>query len=781
MLKPFRTAAVLGAGVMGTQIAAHLANAGMIVHLLDIPAQSAHKNDLVEAAFKKALKQSPPIFFTEKTAHRVILGNFDQHFDRVAAADWVIEAVVENLPVKQQLMQRLETVVREDAIVSTNTSGLPIRAIVEGRSDSFRQRFLGTHFFNPPRYLKLLELIPTGDTRSDVLERMQWFGRSSLGKGVVVAKDTPNFIANRIGIYATLLGLQAWIKQGYTIAEIDTLTGPLVGRPKSATFRTADLIGLDTLLYVADNLYPAIPHDESREMLRVPELLRQLVATGTLGAKSGQGFYKKQNQEILSLNRETLAYEPAQPLNLGDLRAIEPLPLPDRLRALYRDSGRAGEFFRQTMLNTLGYSARRIPEIADNPVEIDRAMRWGFGWELGPFEIWDVLGFETVLRDITAADIAIPAWVEQMQRHGAQSFYWNSHHVYEPTYQYVRVESPENELNLSALKTDPDRLLWQNPEAALLDLGEGVVLYEFRSKGNTLSLNVVNGLAEVLDLLEADDRYKGLVIGNDSPNFSGGANLAEIASLAQSGQLDAIAALIVQFQSILQRIHYAPKPIVAAIQGRVLGGGCELVMACPQVVAAAETYIGLVELSVGLIPGAGGILRMVARAADRTAGHSPDCIRSAIQTAFETIATAKVSNSAYEAQELGFLAPTARIVMNADRRLTVAKADVLHLDQIGYQPPPEQTAIPVLGAPMRAALEHMAYIFQQGGFASAYDRYLADRLAYVMTGGDITAPALVPEEYLLRLEREMFLPLLSQPKTQERIAHVLKTKKPLRN
>ncbi|NJO39475.1 MAG: 3-hydroxyacyl-CoA dehydrogenase/enoyl-CoA hydratase family protein [Cyanobacteria bacterium CRU_2_1] len=781
MFKPFRTAAVLGAGVMGTQIAAHLANAGLTVHLLDLPAKTNNKNNLVETAFKKALKQSPPIFFTEKTTHRVKLGNFDEHFHRIAEADWVIEAVVENLEVKQKLMQQLEDVIREDAIVSTNTSGLPIHAIVNDRSESFRQRFLGTHFFNPPRYLKLLELIPTSDTDPDVLKRMQWFGRSCLGKGGVIAKDTPNFIANRIGMYAMMVGLRAWTTQGYTIEEIDTLTGTFVGRPKSATFRTADLVGLDTLLYVVENLYPAIPDDESRETFRVPDVLRKLVSTGTLGAKTGQGFYKKQNHQILSLNLETLAYEPTKPLDLGDMQAIEKLPLGDRLPALYRDSGRAGTFFRQMMLDILGYSARRIPEIADNPIDVDRAMRWGFGWELGPFEIWDALGFEAVLADMKVADIPIPTWVEKMHRNGGRSFYWNDHDVYDLKYQSVRMETPADEMNLVDLKADSNRILWQNPEAALLDLGDGVALYEFRSKGNTLSLNVVNGLAEVLDWLETHDDIKGLIIGNDSPNFSGGANLAEITMMAQSGNFDAIVNLIVQFQSILQRIHYATKPIVAAIQGRVLGGGCELVMACPYVVAATETYIGLVELSVGLIPGAGGILRMVMRADERAASESPDHIRPFLQAAFETIAMAKVSNSAYEAQELGFLSPTTQIVMNADRRLFVAKHQVLHLDRLGYTPPPQQNAILVLGQPMRAALEHAAYIFQQGGFASEYDRYLANRLAYVMTGGELSAPAIVPENYLLQLEREMFLPLLSQSKTQERIAHMLKVKKPLRN
>jgi 3-hydroxyacyl-CoA dehydrogenase len=770
MFKPFRTAAVLGAGVMGSQIAAHLANAGLIVHLLELPAKTSNKNELVETAFKKALKLSPPIFFTQKTAHRVILGNFDEHFHRLADVDWVIEAVVETIAIKQQLMERLEGVIRDDTVVSTNTSGLPIHAIAQGRSDSFRKRFLGTHFFNPPRYLKLLELIPTQNTDPQILERLKWFGNLHLGKGIVVAKDTPNFIANRIGMYATMLGLRALTEQGYTIEEIDTLTGTITGRPKSGTFRTGDLVGLDTLMYVADNLYPAIPHDEEREVFHVPNLLRKLVETGTLGVKAGQGFYKKQGKEILSINPVTLAYEPAKPLNLGDIEAIAKIPdLKERLRVLYLSSGRGGAFFRQSILQILGYSARRIPEIADIPGEIDRAIRWGFGWELGPFEIWDVLGFETVLADMKAANISMPEWLQEEGRR--ESVFYD---------QTKPGTVAVDEINLPALKTDAKNILWQNSEAALLDVGDGIVLYEFRSKGNTLSLKVVEGLTEVLDILETSD-YRGLIIGNDSPHFSGGANLAEMAMLAQTENGRGIADLIVKFQTLLQRIKYFPKPIVAAIVGRVLGGGCELVLACPHVVAAAETYIGLVELSVGLIPGAGGILRTVTWAADKAATESPQHIQPFLRQVFETIGTAKVSNSAYEGQELGFLLPTTKIVMNAGDRLFVAKEEVLRLEREGYIPPPQRNAIMVLGRPARAMLEHAAYVLYQGGFISEYDNYLANRLAYVMTGGELSAPALVDENYLLQLERESFLPLLQQPKTQERMAHILKTKKPLRN
>ncbi|MGK7875727.1 MAG: 3-hydroxyacyl-CoA dehydrogenase NAD-binding domain-containing protein [Xenococcaceae cyanobacterium] len=802
MFKPFRTAAVLGAGVMGTQIAAHLANAGLTVHLLDLPAKEGNKNKIVETAFKKALKQTPPLFFTEKTTRRVILGNFDEHFQRVAEVDWVIEAVVENLGIKQQLMERLEAELHKDAVVSTNTSGLPINAIAKGRSEFFRRRFLGTHFFNPPRYLKLLEVIPTAETDEQVLDRLQWFGRLHLGKGVVVAKDTPSFIANRIGMYVTMLALRGWIEQGYTIEEIDTLTGTIVGRPKSATFRTVDLVGLDTLVYVADHLYPAIPHDESLDVLRVPDVIRKLVEMGGLGAKAGQGFYKKENQQILSLNLETLAYEPAKPLNLGDIAAIAKLKdLDSRLRTLYCNPGRAGTFFRQLTLQMLGYCARRIPEIANSPADIDRAMRWGFGWELGPFEIWDALGSETVLADMEAAGIQVPPWVDKMRYEGTTGFYQIDTEIgkhgdvkrevcrgeacftsglvlshQEP----ILLETPTDEIHLGVVKSDPKRTLWQNPEAALLDLGDGVVLYEFRSKGNTLSLKVVEGLSEVLDLLETGD-FRGMVIGNDSPNFSAGANLAEMGMMAQSGNFDAIANLIVQFQTLLQRIHYSSKPIVAAVQGRALGGGCELVMACPQVVAAAESYIGLVELSVGLIPAGGGIMRMVTWAADRAATESPSHIQPFLKQVFETIGMAKVANSAWEAQEMGFLSPKTRIVMNSDRRLYVAKQEVIRLERQGYSSSPERNFIMVLGRPARAMLEHAAYIMLQGGFVSEYDRYLANRLAYVMTGGDLSVPTLVHENYLLQLEQENFWPLLGQPKTQERIAHTLKTKKPLRN
>jgi 3-hydroxyacyl-CoA dehydrogenase len=785
MFMPFRTATVLGAGVMGTQIAAHLANAGLTVYLLDLAAPGDNKNEIVETALKKSLKQSPSVFFTEQTARHIIVGNFDEHFDRVAKVDWIIEAIVENLVVKQQLMARLDGLIRNDAVISTNTSGLQVCEIARGRSESFRQRFLGTHFFNPPRYLKLLELIPTADTKTEVIERLQWFGRLHLGKGVVVAKDTPNFIANRIGLFVTMQGLRAIAEQGYTISEIDTLTGTAIGRPKSATFRTADLVGLDTLLYVAEHLYAAVPDDECRDRFRVPDLLRKLVGSNALGAKAGRGFYKKEQQQILSLNPDTMAYEPAPPLDLGNIEAIGKIDnLGERLRALYQDTGRGGKFFRQSTLELLSYAACRIPEITDSPVQIDRSMRWGFGWEIGPFEMWDMLGFAVVLADLKTAALAVPTWVETMHQTGGTGFYQGSHQnaqVYDRDRQkYIPLKISEDEICVAAVKASPGNTLWENSDASLLDLGDGVLLYEFHSKGNTLGYKVMDGLAEVLKILEAGD-YRGLVIGNDSANFSGGANLVEMGALAKSGDFGAISKLLGEFQTVFQRIYYSPKPIVAAMRGRALGGGCELVMACPQVVAAAETYIGLVELSVGLIPGAGGLMRMVARAAERAATESPGQIQPFLKAAFETIALAKVSGSAYEAMAMGFLPPKTRIVMNGDRLLYVAQQEVIHLDRAGYMPPPKRNAIMVLGRPAKAQMQLAAYTVHQGGYISEYDRYLADRLAYVMAGGDLSAPTLVSDDYLLGLEREVFVPLLGQVKTQERIAHLLKAKKPLRN
>ncbi len=779
--RPFRRVAVLGAGVMGSQIAALLAGAGLQVDLLDIAAEGEHKNAIVEANFKRMLKLQPTPLYTPRVARRIRLGNFDEHFDRLREADWIIEAVVERLDIKQELMARIEKVARRDAVISTNTSGLPVHKIVEGRRLPFRRRFLGTHFFNPPRYLKLLELIPTKDTRQDVLERMMWFGRVLLGKGIVIAKDTPNFIANRIGLYGMLQALHLAVEGKYTIEEIDALTGRLLGRPRSATFRTADLVGLDTLVHVADNLYENVPDDEKRETFRIPDVVRKMVEKGLLGEKTKAGFYKKMpNGEIWSINFETLEYEPPKEKNLPGLEKYEEIKdLDERLRALYEDEGRIGEFVRSHFLSLMAYTARRIPEITEKPADVDRAMMWGFGWTYGPFKTWDVLGFERVLQDAEAAGEPMPDWVKEMPAKEAKSFYLGfgseqKSYVYGEGYQDD--PPPADEIPLAYFLRQKDRVIWQNPDTTLVDIGDGVALLEFHSRGNTLGRSVIEGIHKALDIV-GDGDFRGLVIANDGRNFSNGANLLEIIQ-----SLDNLDEVVREFQKTMQRIYYFHKPVVVAVHGRVLGGGVELMMASPNPVAAAESYIGLVEMGVGLIPAGGGCMRMVAWAAESAPNEHPSQVLPYLAKAFEQIGTAKVALSAFEAKEFGYLYAHAPVVLNAERRFHVAKQEVIRLYEEGYMPPPYKSAIYVLGPDARAALVSMAYNMKEGRFITEYEYFLATKLAYVLTGGDrVTGPSYLTEDDLLDLEREVFLELAQQPKTQERMWHILKHRKPLRN
>ncbi len=786
-LRPFRTVTVLGAGTMGAQIAAHCANAGLQVRLLDIaPEEGDDKNAIVKAAFKRATKLKPNPFFTTAARKRIKLGNFDEHFDWVGEADWVIEAVVERMDIKRQVMARIEEAAREDAVISTNTSGLPIHEIAEGRSEAFRRRFMGTHFFNPPRYLKLLEVIPTPDTDPALVARVTHFGRVHLGKGIVIAKDSPYFIGNRIGIYAMLLALRHFTEGDYTIEEIDTLTGTLVGHPKSATFRTADVVGLDVMLHVIKNLYEAVPNDESREVFRVPPILETLVAKGALGAKTKAGFYKKEGKVIKSINPETGEYEDPKPLKLGDLDAIRGAGgLVKRLRALWADEGRAGAFFRETTLELLAYSARRIPEITESPADVDRAIRWGFGWRMGPFETWDALGFETVLEAMEEKGLALPGWIGAMRGDGAKSFYRSENgvtQVYIPSRRaYVEDPKPDDEISLAAIRTDEKKVLWTNPDAALLDLGDGVALYEFRSKSNALGQFVMEGLVEVIERVENDPNLRGLVVANEGKNFSVGANLGEVAMAVASGQFDMLNEAIAGFQRAIQRVRYATKPVVVAPHHMTLGGACEMTLACPNPVVAAETYIGLVELGAGLIPAGTGTMRMAAKASALAPNGFPSEIQAYLQKYFEQMAMAKVATSAREGQEMGYVADHAQVVMNADRRFFVAKQEVIRRSEEGYLPPPVLTHIKVLGRPAAAAMEVGAYQFLQGKYISEYDFFLAKKLAHVLTGGDLTGPQEVHEDYLLDLEREAFLSLLGEPKTQERIMHLLQHNKPLRN
>lgn len=784
--RPFRTVTVLGAGTMGAQIAAHIANAGLQVNLLDIAPKDGGKNDLVEKMFKQATKLKPAPFFTDAVTNRVRLGNFDEHFDWVGEADWVIEVVVERMDIKRQVIERIEKAVRPDAVVSTNTSGLPIHQIAINCSDDFKRRFLGTHFFNPPRYLKLLEIIPTPDTDPAILERVAHFGRVHLGKGIVVTKDTPNFIGNRIGIFGMMDAIRAFTDGGYTIEEIDTLTGPLTGRPRSATFRTADVVGLDTLRHVSANLYENVPDDESRDVFAIPQLLDSLIENGALGAKTKAGFYRKDGREIKSIDPATGEYEAAAPLDLGDITGLQKAgSLEDRLRALYADEGRAGAFFRQTTHNLLGYSARRIPEIADSPADIDRAMQWGFGWELGPFGIWDALGFESVLKGMQADGIELPDWVRQMKAKGADRFYIHADDapkIYIPAKEnYDPLDLPADEYSLAAIRSNEAAELWKNDEAALLDIGDGVVLYEFRSKANSLGAQVMQGLMDVIEKIENDPNIRGMVIANDGKNFSVGANLGEMAMAVTQGKYNLVEEAVAGFQRAVQRVRYALKPVVVAPHQMALGGGCELTMAGAQQVAASESYIGLVELGAGLIPAGTGTAYLAALAAERAAEGFPSQIQAHIQYYFMNVAMATVSTSARMAQDLGYMKPSALIMMNDARRFHVAKQAVIALSESGYLPPPVKTHIQVLGRPGRAALEIGARQYEDGKFISEYDRYLAVQLAHVLTGGDLSGPQMVHEDYLIELEREVFVRLCGEKKTQERIEHILTKNKPLRN
>ena len=788
--RPFRTACVLGAGTMGAQIAAHLANAGLSVHVLDVTPEAIGKegapNSLVENAFKQAKKTSPNPFFTDEAAERITLGNFEADFEAaVGAADWVIEVVVERMNVKRDLHARIEKTVRADAVISTNTSGLPIGEISEGRSEDFKRRFLGTHFFNPPRYLKLLEIIPTPATDPDITERVAQFGRLSLGKGIVVANDVPYFIGNRVGVYAQLQAIRYFAEGDYSIEEIDTLTGPLVGHPKSATFRTADVVGLDVLLDVAGNLYEKATGDESRDAFQPPDLLKRLVEEGRMGAKSGAGFYKKDDGTIKSVHPETLDYEAPSEGDQMDASAIKAAgDLDARLKALYEDDGRAGQFFRATTLDLLGYSARRLGEITDSPADIDRAIRWGFGWERGPFQLWDVLGFERVIEDAEEAGVALPDWIRVMRSNGNTRFYktHRQREVYVPAESgYVADPRPADEISLAAVKTEAASELWANDEAALLDLGDGIALYEFRSKSNSLGRQVMSGLVEVIEKVENDPGLAGLVIGNEGNNFSVGANLGEFGTAAMQGEFSQIEGALENFQQAIQRVRYAEKPVVVAAHQKALGGGCEMVMASAHPVAAAETYLGLVELGVGLIPAGTGTMRLAAQASERMPDDFPSHLQPRVQKYFENVAMAEVSTSAEEAKAMGYLSEHAVVVMNADRRLYVAKQEALRLARQGYRPPARLTHIQVLGTPTAAAFEVALQQYLEGGFISAYDKHLGLKLAHVITGGALSAPQTVGEDYLLELEREAFLSLLGEEKTQQRIQYLLETGKPLRN
>jgi 3-hydroxyacyl-CoA dehydrogenase len=776
-----RSVAVLGAGTMGAAIAAHAANAGLAVDLLDLD------SDAVHGGFKRMLAARPAALASPRLAERIRLGTFEEDFDRVAAADWVVEAIVERLEPKQELFARVEKTAGPGAVVTSNTSGLPLASLAEGRSDDFRRRFCGTHFFNPPRYLKLVELIPTADTDPEVLERMRAFVERVLGKGAVVAKDTPNFIANRLGSFAGMHDVRYALEHGYAIEEVDALTGPLVGRPKTATFRLFDQVGLDVMVAVAGNLHELAPEDESRDVLPAPEPLVRMQEAGLLGNKTGGGFYRRgrrDGQTVFDvLDLDTLEYRPAAKPDLPIVPAARDHDdLGTRLRFLLdkAEEDRGARYLRDTLLPSLAYAARRVPEIADSLVEVDHAVEWGFGYELGPFRAWDAIGVADGVGRMEALGIGVPAWVTEMLAAGNDAFYRDGQVYSLLTRAYEPVPVDPEVLDLEARKAG-GAVVAQNGSASLVDLGDGVLCFELHAPASAIDAAVVELGARALQELEEGD-WTGMVIANQARNFCVGANLGEVGMAAYQGLYDQVGEAVKGLQDVLMGFRHAARPVVAAPHGQTLGGGAEIVLHADRVVAALETYIGLVEVGVGIVPAGGGckeLLRRVVAPAVRAAPDAP--VLPFVQRVFETIGLAKVATSAVEARELGFLSEHDVIVLNADHQLAAAKREVLDLAG-AYRPPARgEAAVYAAGRPVLAALELGVQTLQWAGQASEHDGVVARHLARVLCGGELSLGQWVTEQHILDLEMEAFLALLREPRTMERIQGFLMTGKVVRN
>lgn len=803
MTKRIQRVAVIGSGVMGSRIAAHLANAGIPSYLLDIvptslkpeeeakglTLQSAEVRDrVVRDGLEEAKKSRPSAFFLPELAGLVTAGNLEDHKQWFGKVDWIIEAVVEKLEIKRQLFELVDRMRSPGTLVSSNTSGIPISAIAEGRSEDFRKHFCGTHFFNPPRYMKLLEIIPTTETMPEVLETLAQFGEHVLGKGIVWCKDTPNFIANRIGTFSMMYAIHTMIEDGYAIEEVDQITGPATGKPKSATFRTADLVGIDTLVHVTNNLYEAAIQDEMREIFRVPPFIETMVKNRWLGDKTKQGFYKKvkgngEEGGIFSLDYKTLEYRPRAKSKLPSLDMTKGMEdVRERIRMLAFSQDRAGTFFWKTMSAILCYSAHRVPEIADDIIHIDNAMKWGFNWELGPFETWDAIGVEASVKKMQQEGKTIPPLVEQLLRSGKTAFYrfenGSRSYFQLPTLDYKREVEPAGIIILSALK-DRKKVVRENPGASLIDMGDGVLCLEFHSKMNAIGEDIVQMVP--IALAETARNFEGLVVGNQGQNFSVGANLVLILMHAQEAEWDELDFMVRAFQKATMSLRYSEKPVVAAPFGMTLGGGCEFSLGADRIHAAAELYMGLVEVGVGVIPAGGGTKEMLIRNIEHVPADSEVDLFPLVRRAFETIGMAKVSSSAPDAQAIGYMRKTDSYSMKKDRLLYDAKQVVLGMVKSGYKLPAVRTNIPVLGEPGLANLKVGIHLLKSAGRISEYDAHIGEKLAYVLCGGDLSSKTFVSEQYLLDLEREAFLSLIGEKKTQERIKHMLDKGKPLRN
>jgi len=794
---------VLGAGTMGARIAAHFANAGLSCLLLDIvprDAMQADRNRLVLAGIDAAKKSKPAAFFSPSLASRITIGNVEDDLSRIADADWIIEVVAENLEIKRNLLGKVAQFRKPGSIVTTNTSGLPVHLIAEGLPEEFQQHWAGTHFFNPPRYMKLVEIIPGPNTSAEVLTTLADFCDRRLGKGVVVAKDTPNFIANRIGTYSMLNALRLMSTLGMTIEEVDACTGPAIGWPKSATFRTADIVGLDVLVHVIKNIYETAPHDESREAYKVPGLVEEMLRRNWLGDKTGQGFYKRvkgsAEKEILALDIGTMEYRSRAKARFAAIEAGKGVEdTRNRLRGLMtplfegQKTDKAQQFIWCGLSEMCLYAGRRIPEISDHIVDIDRAMRWGFAWELGPFETVDALGLPAFAEQIRKEGRALPTVFEKALSAGRNSFYQSAkgtRSVFDfATAATSKVEEPAGILILNNLK-DAGKEVERNFGASLIDLGDGVICCEFHSKMNAIGSDLIAMIHKGIKRLDSD--FDAMVIANQASNFSVGANLMLVLVGAQEQEWDELHMAVKQFQNVNLAIKYAAKPVVAAPQGMALGGGCEIALHAAKIHAAAEAYIGLVEAGVGLIPGGGGTKEMMIRANENAASGADLDLFHTLRPIFETIATAKVGTSAEECRGLGYLRRNDAYSMNRDRLLADAKQTALALALGGWRPAAsswqegaQTTQIKVLGESFLVAAKMAIHLMVRGGYASDYDAHVARKLANILAGGALSAPQFVSEQYVLDLEREAFVSLCGEKQTQQRIAHTLKTGKPLRN
>ena len=794
MSRSIHKVAVLGSGVMGSGIAAHFANIGLDVLMLDIVPfdlneqeknNSNARNRIVNDALKAATKSKPAPFYDKKFASRITTGNLTDDLHRIKDCDWVIEVIVENLAIKQQLFEQVDKFRKKGSLITSNTSSIPIHLMAAGRSEDFKTHFCGTHFFNPPRYMRLFEVIPTTDTNQEVVNFLMNYGDKYLGKQTVLCKDTPGFIANRIGIYAFAKMYEATSKYDLSIEEVDGLTGTVIGRPKTGTYRLGDLVGIDTSVKVTNVIKENCTEDEMNALFVTPDFVTKMVQNGWLGNKTKQGFYKKTKDEngkrlIQALNLKTLEYAPSQKPKIASLNGAKKADnVKKRIQFLFDGQDKGGEFTRETMSGLFAYAANRLPEISDNIYSIDDAMRTGYGWGFGPFEYWDIIGIEKGINTAEAFGLTIANWVKEMLQNNHTSFYKTDNGIRKyydfNSKSYKALPSADEFIILDNYRER--KPVFKNAEAVLHDIGDGVLCFEFRSKMNTIGGGVIEGLNKAIDIAEQGD-WKGLVIGNNAERFSVGANLMMIGMMAMQQEYDELNFAVKTFQDTMMRCRYSSVPVVASIQGMTLGGGCEMTMHCDAAMAAAETYIGLVEVGVGLIPGGGGTKEFAVRASD---DFKKDGVQiPSLIDRFTTIAQAKVATSAHEAFNLGILSQKDRVVMNTQRNIAEAKKEVLRLAD-NYTRPTERKDIYVLGRQGLGALYTAIASFGLGRYISEHDAKIAQKAAFVMCGGDLTAPQLVSERYLLDLEREAFLSLCGEQKTLERIQHMLTTNKPLRN